>query len=302
MWLPRPIQAGALLAGALASSVAAPIAGLYDQIPAVASYTQAPGGGTFHVTHATQIVVDAASAHSGAPSLLAFATTFRADLIAVLDLSSLPPVAVRAANATTASANSILLTLDAMDHTLFSGAPTDEGYALTIAPRGAVVAGAGTRGAWWGTRTLLQQLVAAGAGAGAGAGLRAGTVRDAPGWPVRVVMLDAGRHWYEPGFIGTPFLQHTWIALTACASGPVRVRVLLQAERAAPAHVRQPLGPELPVRARRRVARAVRGLPPAPARGLAARGRRPARERELGSRRVRGHAGGVRRAGHCGRA
>jgi len=72
-----------------------------------------------------------------------------------------------------------------------SGRPTTEGYELDISGRLVQVRGAGARGVWWGTRTLLQALVI-----GEGA-VGAGKTRDAPAVSTRGFLLDAGRKWYS---------------------------------------------------------------------------------------------------------
>ncbi|KAI8273730.1 hypothetical protein K4K60_010485 [Colletotrichum sp. SAR11_57] len=76
-----------------------------------------------------------------------------------------------------------------------NGKSTSEGYELTVSPTAAVIGGTGARGMWWGTRTLLQLLVAH------NGSLPVGTTVDAPAYETRGFMLDAGRKWYAPGFL-----------------------------------------------------------------------------------------------------
>ncbi|KAJ7366568.1 glycoside hydrolase superfamily [Mycena albidolilacea] len=124
------------------------------------------------------------------PTLLAFGTTFAADL---LELGLSVPVEVASA----ARPGSIFLTL-AGDPGVFldaAGRPTSEGYELSVGTQGVVVAGASPLGAFWGTRTIMQ-LAKLG-----GLALPIGSGRDAPGWGTRGVMLDAGRHYYSPSFL-----------------------------------------------------------------------------------------------------
>ncbi|KAL7273531.1 hypothetical protein RUND412_003611 [Rhizina undulata] len=81
---------------------------------------------------------------------------------------------------------------------------SDEGYELEVTGSMVVIAGGGARGLWWGTRTLLQELLLE---KGIGRGrkdvvyLKAGEVRDAPAYPTRGFMLDAGRKWYNAQFL-----------------------------------------------------------------------------------------------------
>lgn len=57
------------------------------------------------------------------------------------------------------------------------------------------IGGAGARGMFWGTRTLLQLL-------GSEEGRVApGHIVDAPAYATRGYLLDAGRKWYTPGFL-----------------------------------------------------------------------------------------------------
>lgn len=91
----------------------------------------------------------------------------------------------------------IYLTASKEKLTYLNGDETDEGYTLDIKRNGGVViAGTGARGMFWGTRTLLQLLLYSG-----GRRLPAGHFTDAPAYPTRGYMLDAGRKWYTPSFL-----------------------------------------------------------------------------------------------------
>lgn len=68
------------------------------------------------------------------------------------------------------------------------GTPTEEGYVLNVADGKATIRGAGARGAWWGTRTLLQQLLIAD-----WTTLPEISLTDAPAYATRGFLLDAGR-------------------------------------------------------------------------------------------------------------
>jgi hexosaminidase len=72
------------------------------------------------------------------------------------------------------------------------GEPTSEGYELVVTKKsGLRSTGSGSRGIWWGTRTLLQQLVLY------NGKIPEGHTRDAPAYETRGYMLDAGRKWYS---------------------------------------------------------------------------------------------------------
>lgn len=132
------------------------------------------------------------------PTLFAFATTFASDLDSEFSLNT---TVINGTADTAATSSSIFLTL-ASDPTAYldaAGAPTSEGYTLTVTPTGITITGASPLGAWWATRTLLQQAALSTTTSDISIPVGAGT--DAPGWSTRGMMLDAGRHFYPPGFL-----------------------------------------------------------------------------------------------------
>ncbi|KAJ5893225.1 hypothetical protein N7495_004916 [Penicillium taxi] len=76
------------------------------------------------------------------------------------------------------------------------GTPTEEGYELVIGKDRISILGSGARGMWWGTRTVLQQIVLS-----ENLSLPLGSVVDVPAYPVRGFMLDAGRKWYSLDYL-----------------------------------------------------------------------------------------------------
>jgi hexosaminidase len=76
-----------------------------------------------------------------------------------------------------------------------NGLETEEGYELDIANGSVYIGGTGARGMFWGTRTLLQELLMA------NGSLVSGRVTDAPAYATRGFMLDAGRKWYDKDFL-----------------------------------------------------------------------------------------------------
>lgn len=112
------------------------------------------------------------------PTLLAFAQTFAADLVG---LGLKVPVEVAGA----AQPGSIFLTI-ATDRIFLdaAGRNTSEGYTLTVGAQGVVIAGASPLGAFWGTRTLIQQAKLG------DLKLPLGSGSDAPGWGTRGVMVS----------------------------------------------------------------------------------------------------------------
>ncbi|KAG8156319.1 hypothetical protein KVR01_013771 [Diaporthe batatas] len=77
-----------------------------------------------------------------------------------------------------------------------NGLPTEEGYELEVSAETVFIGGTGARGMFWGTRTLLQELLIAN-----GTALAPGRTADAPAYATRGWMLDAGRKWYTADFL-----------------------------------------------------------------------------------------------------
>lgn len=70
-----------------------------------------------------------------------------------------------------------------------NGQSTEEGYELDVTNGSVYIGGTGARGMFWGTRTLLQELLI-----GNGSLVTGHTV-DVPAYSTRGFMLDAGRKW-----------------------------------------------------------------------------------------------------------
>ncbi|TVY84722.1 Beta-hexosaminidase [Lachnellula suecica] len=169
----------------------------WTQIPTVPF--ESTTGGSFSLKQLKSIVVD--SNYQDAvntdgetlipPTLLQFSKTFSGDLSSSLGLDI--PVVV----GNSASKDSIFMTIGNSSHYLdAAGRPTSEGYLLGITSQGITVTGASSLGAWWATRSILQQAVL-----NDGMNLDQGSATDAPGWGIRGTFLDVGRHYYPPEFI-----------------------------------------------------------------------------------------------------
>jgi hexosaminidase len=85
---------------------------------------------------------------------------------------------------------------DSSDLTYENGVATEEAYELEVTGESIYIGGTGSRGMFWGTRTLLQELLVAN-----GTALPSGRTTDAPAYATRGYMLDAGRKWYSPSFL-----------------------------------------------------------------------------------------------------
>ncbi|KAK5999125.1 Beta-hexosaminidase -like protein [Cladobotryum mycophilum] len=154
--------------------------------------------GAFDLTSLQSIVVDAKYSavrdQDGLttipPTLLDFAQTFHNDLAGI-------GIKVNLVVGPKAVDHGLFLTLEA-DKSPFksaAGKETSEGYRLSVASNGVTLSGASPLGAWWGTRTVLQQALLN------GNKLKLGTGIDAPGWSERGMMLDVGRHYYPADFL-----------------------------------------------------------------------------------------------------
>ncbi|WQF89927.1 Putative concanavalin A-like lectin/glucanase domain superfamily, glycoside hydrolase superfamily [Colletotrichum destructivum] len=169
-----------------------------DSLPGLPTAPYTPTGGTLPSASLTRIIVssefaefvDDAGQTLIPPTLHSFATTFASDLASVVGLDI--PVELGA----TAEQGSIFLTLgDASLYKDAAGRETSEGYSLNVTVDGVLISGASPLGVWWGTRTLLQQLVLDGGEVKLGYGV------DSPGWGIRGMMLDIARHYYPPDFL-----------------------------------------------------------------------------------------------------
>ena len=118
------------------------------------------------------------------PTLQEFASTFAEDLREVAGCH------VTVEFGTKCSEHGVFLTIDTSGEFVdAAGRFTSEGYRVDVTGSGITITGASPLGAWWGTRTVLQQAVLN------DGTIAAGTGTDAPGWGTRGVFLDGGRHY-----------------------------------------------------------------------------------------------------------
>ncbi|KAL9096215.1 MAG: hypothetical protein Q9165_001738 [Trypethelium subeluteriae] len=154
--------------------------------------------GQYHLASTKSIVVD--SRYAGAsddrgqtlipPTLKDFASTFAADLRDSIHVNVSVSVGQDCPEKT------IFLTIgNPDDYTDAAGRQTSEGYSLSVSSSNITITGASPLGVWWGTRTVLQQAALSSGGIPYGSGV------DSPGWGIRGMMLDAGRHYYPPEFL-----------------------------------------------------------------------------------------------------
>lgn len=142
--------------------------------------------GRYDLRDLRAIVVDLRYAfsvdHNGStlipPTLLSFAETFQSDL---RELGHDIPLIT----STEPGEHTLFVTISNRPNNFLdvAGRPTSEGYELQVTPTAVILTGASPLGAWWGTRTLLQQAVLN------QFTLPLGLGRDAPGWGERGMMV-----------------------------------------------------------------------------------------------------------------
>jgi hexosaminidase len=118
------------------------------------------------------------------PTLQEFASTFAEDLREVAGCHVSVDLGDRC------DERGIFLTIERSDEFVdAAGRFTPEGYRIDVTESGITITGASPLGAWWGTRTVLQQAVLNEGAIAVGSGT------DSPGWGTRGVTLDGGRHY-----------------------------------------------------------------------------------------------------------
>ncbi|OAR01217.1 hypothetical protein LLEC1_00177 [Akanthomyces lecanii] len=170
------------------------------QLPGIPTVPFKVGGKkTFKLDSVAKIIVDTrytkATDASGLtlipPTLHDFGATFAQDLQEVLNKT------VTVIDGDKRESRTIFLTIDSEREYLDAARrSTSEGYTIVAEEDGVTIRGASSLGAWWGTRTLLQQAILGDHGA-----IPAGEGDDAPGWSTRGMMLDCGRHFYPKQFL-----------------------------------------------------------------------------------------------------
>ncbi|KAF5665319.1 beta-n-acetylhexosaminidase [Fusarium heterosporum] len=190
---------------ATASLLVAPLTKAHDPIPPIlesaASFveeTWSPDAGQkiIYIDDKFASVSDTDELTLIPPTAHDFAKTFQDDLAQVTGYNwTLKRVDKLSPNTNSSGIFLSSYTGDASDLTYENGKSSSEGYEIQINKRRVFIGGNGARGMWWGTRTLMQLLLA-------GNGTVSGTIgTDAPAYATRGYMLDAGRKWYSKDFL-----------------------------------------------------------------------------------------------------
>ncbi len=159
-------------------------------VPAVHSF-QPASHGSFQLSGSLSILVDenfaSSTVDSGLtlipPPLESFAQTFAADLQEMFPRLSTKVSIVNEATLKKFSDFVFLTISPQSNYTLASGQSTTEGYEMDVSSTGVKIIGGGAKGAFWGTRTLLQGFALS------RGQFPNGVVRDQPDWQTRGIML-----------------------------------------------------------------------------------------------------------------
>ena len=201
-------------------------------VPA-AHLVQSHGQDDFIIGNTLHILVDQALADSTLdngltlipPTLNAFANVFASDVKELFAYTEVI-VSLIPASGLSSLTDYVFLTMSTgVNSTVASGSPTSEGYEMVVMPFGVNITGAGAKGAFWATRTLLQGLVQT------QGHFPSSTITDQPDWPTRGIMLgmllllihsnkytdrltDVGRHWYPIAFLKEMCAYISWFKMS----------------------------------------------------------------------------------------
>lgn len=146
----------------------------------------ASGSGTYEISKTDSIIVNNHFANVTdtegwtllPPTLSDFTSTFAQDFNGIANR------AVQVQSGDDAQDCSIFLTLDnSTDYVDAAGRWTSEAYTLDVQPDRITISGASPLGVWWGTRSLLQQIVLNNGSIPIGSGI------DSPGWNTRGIFV-----------------------------------------------------------------------------------------------------------------
>ncbi|KAF8590712.1 glycoside hydrolase family 20 protein [Ramaria rubella] len=190
-------------------------------VPAVHSFSRTGPGGDFHLPSRVRIVVDAAHASSRddnglsliPPTLSSFANTFAVDLEETFPQTKVAVTIASVGPSFEPQEGDIILTIlpdvTAATFTLAKGSPTSEGYKMEVTSSTVTISGAGSKGSFWGTRTLLQGLALT------KGSFPAGIISDQPDWETRGFMLaDVGRQWYPIAYLKELCTYASWFKMS----------------------------------------------------------------------------------------
>ncbi|KAI0375221.1 glycoside hydrolase [Pilatotrama ljubarskyi] len=171
---------------------------------------------SFRLPRHVRIVVDERDAHSTKdngltlipPTLLNFSQTFKSDLETLFPQTTVSLSTGDVQESLNVPGVISFLLSDSLRSCHADGSPTTEGYELEVSPTNVRITGAGSKGAFWATRTLLQGLVLT------GGQFPTGKIVDKPDWRTRGFMLDVGRQWYPITFLQDLCTYASWFKIS----------------------------------------------------------------------------------------
>ena len=117
------------------------------------------------------------------PTLDAFAATFASDVKELFPHVQVTTSVILASKIPSLTGHVFLTISSQVNSSTASGSPTSEGYEMSVTPSGVSITGAGAKGVFWATRTLLQGLVQT------QGHFPSSTIADQPDWSTRGLML-----------------------------------------------------------------------------------------------------------------
>ncbi|KAI0361388.1 glycoside hydrolase [Trametes cingulata] len=185
-------------------------------VPAVHDSFLDARSASFRLPKRVHIIVDERDAHSTKddgltlipPTLFNFSQTFKSDLETLFPQTTVSLSVGDARKSLNVPAVIAFLLSDDLHSTHADGSPTTEGYELEVSPTNIRITGAGSKGAFWATRTLLQGLVLS------GGQFPTGKIVDQPDWRTRGFMLDVGRQWYPINFLQDLCTYASWFKIS----------------------------------------------------------------------------------------
>ncbi|KAJ8109777.1 hypothetical protein ONZ43_g6044 [Nemania bipapillata] len=162
-------------------------------------YNASDGGGTYTFSNIKSVIVD--EAYTGwvdntgetliPRTLHQFGGLFFSDILTIWQVQNLSQI-----DAAAPEPHCVFLTIsENYPYKYANGEPAAEAYELEVTTEGITIRGASPLGVWWGTRSLIHlALLSRG-------NIPIGKSVDVPGWKIRGMMLDAGRHYYPSEFI-----------------------------------------------------------------------------------------------------
>lgn len=193
-------------------TITTPVPPLVPAVHSIQPHTQ----GDFILGDSLHIFVDTAVANSTLdngltlipPTLDAFAIIFAADVKELFPHVKVTTSLIPASKVSSLPGHVFLTISPQVNSTTANGSPTSEGYEMVVTPTGVTITGAGAKGVFWATRTLLQGLVQT------QGHFPSSAIADQPDWSTRGLMLDVGRHWYPIPFLKEMCAYLSWFKMS----------------------------------------------------------------------------------------